>query len=292
VIGLGRSLRLGWSDPSAATIGRVTIVARPSWWMWVVPLVGLSAVGAWRWHDQAARRHAAELAVTQGVAHVATLAYPDWIDLVLADVVRRRFDVAALAPIEPALASEIATQGAPDARVLLRIATPDAVVTRAELDALTGTVDPFTGPALHCDRIPLPAGYARTLESNVRPGEYQLTHVVLAMIWIEDNHCARPYSDDLRARVIAETAKLVHAGDGETTDLELEAAALLSYLGEERRLPPSFIDDVVAAQRPNGGWAIASPYRDTNGHTTGFALWFLCESLWPGRTEPMVARAR
>jgi hypothetical protein len=114
--------------------------------------------------------------------------------------------------------------------------------------------------------------------------------VLLAIMWIEDNRCARPYSEDLRERVIADTAKLIRAGDGVTTDLELEAAAFLAYLGEGGRIPREFVDDVVAAQRPNGGWAIASPYPDTNGHTTGFALWFLHETLSPGRTERMVAR--
>jgi len=39
-------------------------------------------------------------------------------------------------------------------------------------------------PALYCDRLGLPSNYPQILEETAKKGEYNLTHVLLALIWL------------------------------------------------------------------------------------------------------------
>lgn len=200
-------------------------------------------------------------------------------DYLVADVVARRFGETALAGMWPMFAARLPTSG-PDIRIYARIGDAAVTTTSAEIEALEG-VDLATGPALHCRSIPYPAEYAARLEADLALGGYETSHVLLALMWIRDQGCADPTPAGFYARALDATAALIDADHAVVTDLEIECATLLAYLGESSRIPTGFVEGVLAAQLPSGGWR-AGPGEPALGHTSALALWLLEEVLHPG----------
>lgn len=161
-----------------------------------------------------------------------------------------------------------------------------------DLDPCVPGVDVLACPALHCDRLAAPPDYAERLKEAVADERYGVTHVGLAMMAARDLGCRSLVPEEIEAAAIEGMTKLV-AVDGRVTDLEVEAATHLSYLGHGDRLPNGFTEEVLASQRPNGGWAFDSTVRGQRAfwHATCYAAWYLLESrAGPGVRPPMVAR--
>lgn len=208
--------------------------------------------------------------------------------LLIADVTARRFRVEALAPLWRAFEDARDAEAGGVMGVFARLGDADVTVTAAELSRLDGPVDAFTAPALHCREHPLPEeGYVEVLREHLSYGGYSATHVLLALFWLEDRGCTLPVDQDFYEEAIAATAVEIDSDHAEITDLEIESAAFLAYLGEEARIPEGFLEGVIAAQKESGGFA-NPPSEVPLGHTSSLALWYLHESLYPRRTAPMI----
>jgi hypothetical protein len=211
-------------------------------------------------------------------------------DLLLGDATARRFGVPALANLWPMFEKQLRDAPSSEFRLYARIGDLTARVTAEDLQGLE-SVDAVTMPALHCAHIPLPSSYANRLAEAHARGGYDTTHVLMALFWIRDLGCPSPIDDDFFQEIVAGTADLIDHDHTMTTDLEIEAAAFLAYLGERERIPDGFLEGVVRNQQPNGAWGGWMPDDAPNGHTSGLALLYLHELLFPGRDAmPTVTR--
>jgi len=172
--------------------------------------------------------------------------------------------------------------------VYRRIDDPTATVDKATIAALPTAIDRITASALHCDRIALPPDWVEILARASRAGAYALTHAVLAAEWTVENGCRR--RDELAAlhaeqvalleQLIAQRAEL--AGRYEAaTDLWIEAVAMLAYSGAADRIRDAWVVDLLALQRPDGGWPRHPRATRSDPHASALALWVLLERLQP-----------
>ena len=165
-------------------------------------------------------------------------------------------------------------------RAFTRLIETDAPVEAGDLEAIEKGIDLLTGRALNCQRFPLPADFELTLRTAMAEGDYLLTHSALALQWLAENGCATPWSRRLHTLAIQQMAKIPHT-DLRLTDLELEAATFLVYMGAEQLLPPDFLAGVLEAQREDGSWAGDSALDEGTGHwhATSLGLWLLLEQV-------------
>jgi hypothetical protein len=171
---------------------------------------------------------------------------------------------------------------APVLRVFRRILDRDSEINMDDYREVYKDVDRLTAPALQCDRLALPENFVEMLSEAVEKGGYELTHVALAWQWIEENGCTIEVLADFKSGLINSLAKLIGLDDS-VTDLEIEAASLLHYMGYENRVPPAFINRLISVQLPDGGFPIQSGVveggYEANWHPSVLALWLLLQHL-------------
>jgi hypothetical protein len=238
-------------------------------------------------------QEASRAAIEKGVALLASDPFKDPFAYLLSDFLYRRYSVRSLS--SSATRFDEFRRTHPEVSwtdVFRRLIDPLQEPKPGWLDGSPGAVrglDRITVLALYCDQVPPPVDYRDFLERARKEGGYALTHVALALIWSRDNRCQiadRAFED----QVIRDTAALVDA-DPNVTDLELEAAATVTHLGRAALLPDRFLDAVVAAQQPGGGWSEESGKAlPADWHPTFLALWLLLETGQPGGSAPMVPR--
>ena len=212
-------------------------------------------------------------------------------DILLADVLARRFAINELS--DQWQRYELILQSSDDAqlRVFQRLGDAAARVDRATIESLEG-MDAYTSPALHCLSHPLPEDFYERLNNALAAGRYETAHVLLAIIFLKDIGCEINIEADFMEAVLSANAALIDENHTLLTDLEMEAAAFLSYSGQANRIPEGFLEAVLSQQLPSGGWKWATNLSDdsVNGHTSSLALWYLLENLFPGRKTPMVSQ--
>jgi len=175
------------------------------------------------------------------------------------------------------------------------------------------TMDDFMTAALYCDVMPIPEdtiaqmiskmNYVDSLPPKDRMGTFKMiadyfyTHLALSLQWLQEKGCVTDQAgaNELRERLIRAMEKLI-SQNGPDTDLGIECMAMLCYLRVPGRVKPAWVEKMVAAQLPDGGWANAydlkAPELVSNGHTTILALWVLLEQAVPKINDvPWVARA-
>jgi hypothetical protein len=214
--------------------------------------------------------------------------------LLLLDVVRRRFGIAEFADALKRYDNIMSTlpDQAPLMRLFRRMADHENTLQYQDLLEVSKDLDLLTLPALYCDQLDLPYDYPAMLEQATYIGDYMLTHALLACIWIQENGCKVPVSDDFIENMYNANAALIN-NDSVVQDLELEAATFLCLAGQSALVDPVFVDRVVAAQNYDGGWLFSSDTVGTsNWHPSVLALLLLLHVEHPSDSyPPMLAPA-
>jgi len=156
-----------------------------------------------------------------------------------------------------------------------------------------GGINVLTIPALYCDQLPYPMSYASILEAGRLAGGYELTHVGMALRWIDENGCTSPMDAGFEPTVAQDMAGLVDPSDG-VTDLEMESTAFLMYMERRDLVHPEIFAAIAEAQRPNGGWSedSADASLATSWHPTSMAIWSLLGQFAPDvEMSPMIVPA-
>jgi hypothetical protein len=174
--------------------------------------------------------------------------------------------------------------------VFRRIIHHDNQLQPYDMQAVVEAIDLITVPALYCNRPdqPLPENYPLMLDQAAKLGGYNLTHVVLALIWIQDNGCEVPLPAGFIDQIYLDNSALIN--DGTVIDeLKIEAAAFLYLAGQGELVDDSFIERVIEVQNTDGGWLRFSDVQDgSNWHTTISALLLLLHVKYPADSYPPV----
>jgi len=183
-------------------------------------------------------------------------------------------------------------ENAPLPRVFRRIADYYNYPQPMDYYAVTADVDQITVPALYADRAILPENYGSMLIDAANKGDYLLTHALLATIWLQENHCEWPVSDDFREFLYRANSVLI--GNGSVVnDLRLEAAAFLYVAGQGTLVNNAFVQSVIKTQNYDGGWSDSSdPPDGSYWHPSVLALMLLLHVEFPVTSyPPMLALA-
>ena len=195
-----------------------------------------------------------EEAVGNAISYVARTREP--LCLLMLNVMYRRFGITEFANSLQRFDEEVANSQE-NARVLLlfrRMADYSNNVPPDFFFEVTEDGDKITIPALYSDRKNLSDDYMLNLEHAANSGGYMTTHALLATIWLQENHCKLPISNDFAESLYYANARLI--GNGSVVnDLTLEAAAFLYLAGQGRRVDDAFVRRVIATQNYDGGWS-------------------------------------
>lgn len=174
--------------------------------------------------------------------------------------------------------------------ILARMDDATATADAATIAAIPSQIDRMTAVALHCDRLALPGNWAAVLEAAGRAGGYALTHAALASQWSVENGCldaaeARRVQDGLATQLatLIQDRERLAATDPKITDVWIEAAGILTYIGHGQRVTPDALGALLAQQRSDGGWPLHPTSTESDPHATAVAIWALLEALHPER---------
>jgi len=208
--------------------------------------------------------------------------------LLLLDVAHRRFEIAEFADSLQRYDQILAVRPdqAPLMRLFRRIADHDNPLQIWDLQEVSEDIDLVTVPALYCDQLELPHNYPSTLDRATRIGNYLLTHALLACIWIQENGCEIPLSDEAIENIYHANAALIN-DDQVVDDIELEAATFLYLAGQGALVDNAFVERVIAVQNEDGGWLPSSDTpSDSHWHATVLALLLLLHVEYPSDSYP------
>lgn len=131
---------------------------------------------------------------------------------------------------------------------------------------------------MYCDLYGLPQDFFPGVHRLARQGGYALTHAMLALVMVRGNKCTydkTAYRQELLGEI--EMLRAMLQNISVTSDLGIESVLMLQLsrkspemAGEPSHVNPQWIDQILAAQSPDGSW-----YQ--NDHTTVIALWLLLE---------------
>ncbi|HEB88536.1 MAG TPA: hypothetical protein ENI85_03110 [Deltaproteobacteria bacterium] len=203
------------------------------------------------------------------------------------DFLERRFALHVWQSMPDRYASFLASSDVEDSQkeVFRRLIEPGYIAPMKQLEAVEDPVDRITTRALYCRDYPLPADYEGMLRKRAIGGGYHQSHVAMAIQWLKENGCS-PYPEEIESYVVDLMAVGIDAHD-RLSDLEIERAAFLGYLGRADRAPPDLVRELVRLQNADGGWAIR-PGGPSNWHPTFLALWILLESEGRSNGAPMI----
>jgi hypothetical protein len=210
------------------------------------------------------------VAYTDGLTDVPTLQ-------ALLQYAHRRFGVPGIAETRARYEHSASTPGE---RVFQRVVDRNWVATSGDLARL-GDTDIMVSAALYCDVLPLPPAYLDTLETARNTGGYSLTHVLLSLELLRENHCTDVVPPGYEDSVAMEVAGL-QTPSGPPTDLEIEVEAFLSLVGRADLMQPGFTGRLLEAQNADGGFsATGEKGAPSSWHSSGLALWALLSSRHP-----------
>ncbi|PVX25656.1 MAG: hypothetical protein CW716_07575 [Candidatus Bathyarchaeum sp.] len=215
--------------------------------------------------------------------------------LLFLDVIYRRFGVEEFADSLSRYDQLLAEQQTQWSifNVFRRISVYDNPMQASVLDDVLAPTDIIISRALYCDRYGLPHDYFALLDDTANKGEYYLTHVLLACIWIQENGFESSLPNGFVDKVCRATAVLVNRNPLIVDDLTLEAAAFLYIAGQGERVSPSFVNRVLASQNADGGWEQDPDRKEASyWHSTISALLLLLHIEYPADSyHPTIATA-
>lgn len=157
-----------------------------------------------------------------------------------------------------------------------RLGRPGTTFDDEAYAAIVVPLDKIALRALYCDALPLDSAWDEIARAGLLHSDYGRTHVGFALLLAADLECPAPLDAETREQMLRDLARMTR--EREADDVAIEAAVFLQHLGEGERVSDGFVNDMLAAQRDNGGWAW-EPDREggENWHTTSLAVWFLLE---------------
>lgn len=174
---------------------------------------------------------------------------------------------------------------------IARIGYPERIVTAAPKHELDEAVEVTNIYSSNCDHLKPPPNYWDIVEQNIKAGGYYLTHVALAMEFMEENNCDLPPNiTDINQRVVEGMVKIAD-DPSQPSDLRYEAIAFLLLRGQRDLVQSRWIDQIISDQQTDGNWI--NDYNDRSGdtHTTLLAFWSLLEYSRPSAPdEPIIRR--
>lgn len=209
--------------------------------------------------------------------------------LMVFDYLSRNWTVAELAPAAGVARDRLRAGSELSEPGLGRLVDPAQAVPDPLPDPAAGQ-EQLLGAALYCDVVPVTSAFVDAFESQVDAGGRDATHAALALGWMKELGCdigALGGAGDRSVDAVA--TELARAKD--VTDLSIEQAAFLAYLGVPDRIPAGWIARVIDAQRPDGAWGETPEAGAPAWHTTLLATWLLLAAQRPGLGVPMVLAA-
>jgi hypothetical protein len=152
-----------------------------------------------------------------------------------------------------------------------------------------GSFDTATFAGVYCHQFPMTDTHLQDITALAAQGGYETTHALLALIWAIDNDCDLPagYDPALLADVIADVYAIADAnGSTVLDDLRVEAMAFLAAAGRHDLIEAAWVDQVLDAQLPNGGWPGNPADTVASDHTTGLSLWLLLQLAEDSKVLP------
>ena len=207
------------------------------------------------------------------------------------DVMHRRFGIEEFADALQRYDQVMTEQPEqwPLLHVFRRILDYDNPMHAEDLQHVPIPSDIIIAYALYCDRWGLPSDYSEVLDWAVSEGDYYVTHVLLACIWIQENGCELALPGGFIDDVYRATAVIVNNNPMVVDDLKLEAAAFLYLAGQGELVNPSFVKRVIASQNDDGGWAESMDGQgDSYWHSTVLGLLLLLHVEFPADSYPPV----
>jgi hypothetical protein len=123
--------------------------------------------------------------------------------------------------------------------------------------------------------------FMRDLDKAIESKDFGVTHAAMASELARENGCVSAEQlSGVRARMVKELEAIAEK-NGDDQDLLFEAVAMLDYLGERARVKPEWVERVIAAQLPNGGFALLRGTKASHDHPSVLALWVLLEAAHP-----------
>ena len=141
-------------------------------------------------------------------------------------------------------------------------------------------LDKITLAALYCDLFPVPDNYLRKLNSYADTSDiYLITHCSLALQFLHENKCFSSENSEykeLHTRLIKKTTVFLDSTET-VNDPYVESVMMLSYVGVRGNIRESYIQKILKAQLPDGGWSRnkIKNYIKSDDHTTVLAVWAL-----------------
>jgi hypothetical protein len=180
---------------------------------------------------------------------------------------------------------------APLLRVFRRMADYDNSLQSGDLQAVSLPSDILIIHALYCDRRGLPLDYPKMLATEAGQGGYHLTHVLLALIWVQERGCELTLPEGFTDEVYSANAAIINSDPKTVDDLKLEAAAFLYLAGQGDLVDDSFIDHVIESQNDDGSWGHPNEGEDKDywyWHSTILGLLLLLHLEFPADSYPPV----
>ena len=169
----------------------------------------------------------------------------------------------------------------------LRLAIPDLNIDAKDFQYVHSEMDRMTMLALWSDLFPIaePETYLQEMSEYVKKGGYMMTHVLLAMQFLQENKrpiCQTPLFKQVKTEAIRAIQDLL-INRKETDDLWIEAMAFLLYTKEDDCLINDFdVLRLLDAQQETGGWVYDVFQNKEDEHTVILAIWALYEYRFKG----------
>lgn len=158
----------------------------------------------------------------------------------------------------------------PNFRPFLRFLDENKTVSEMHVRALQGNRG-LVATALYCDLYPVPWDFFSKIHASGERGGFFATQAAIALVLLKERKCiydAVKYDSEMKylsGQILTELARpLVNA------DLRIEQAVVAVISGNEKRLKPEVIRDIVSAQESDGSWMKSQ-------RATANALWLFYE---------------